>query len=219
MFEIIPAIIVKTRDELESKIKLIEPHTNWVQIDIDDGKFVPNITLKNPREIKAIIAAHPDLKFELHLLIMNPEETLVDWIGTGARRIIVHIEATSVAEDIIEAAHEAGMQIGLALNPETAIEAVSSYLDQIEEILFLSVHPGFSGRPFIPEVIEKIIEFHNHHPKMIIGIDGGINLKTIHLAARAGVNRFYAQSVIFNAKDIGHVFELLTEEAEKALQE
>ena len=125
MIEVIPTIIAKDFQELQEKIKKIEPYSEWVQLDIMDGRFVENTTWNNPEELKNL---KTNLNIETHLMIQNPEEKIDDWIKSGAKRIIFHYEATENREEVIKKIKEAGLEVGLAINPETPIDGLAPFI-------------------------------------------------------------------------------------------
>jgi len=145
MIEIIPAIIPKFFQEIEEKIKLVEPYVDWVQLDVMDGKFVNNSTWNNPNDLKSL---NTNLNLEVHLMINNPEEAIDDWIESGVKRIIIHYESTDKHKEIIEKVKRAGLEIGLAINPETSIEVIDEFYKDIDLVLIMSVNPGFGNQDF-----------------------------------------------------------------------
>ncbi len=202
--EIIPAIIAKDFNELKEKVELVEPYVKWVQIDVMDGNFVPNKTWNNPEDLRKYT---PQVSLEAHLMISEPEKYAEKWIDAGIKRIIFHIEATSRPQDVIKICKEKGVQVGVAINPETQVDAIEGLLGQnpvngVDMVLILGVNPGLGGQEFKPSVLEKIKALRHSHPHLTIGVDGGMNPKTAKNAVEAGANVIVAGSYIFSHVDI-----------------
>ena len=199
MIEIIPAIIAKDFQELEEKIRKVEPYVDWVQLDIMDGRFVDNLTWHNPRELKNL---RTNLNLEAHLMIENPEESIDEWIESGIKRIIFHYEATQQPKEIIEKIKKAGLGAGLAINPETPAEVVDDLIGQVDLILAMSVFPGSGGQEFLEETLEKIKRLREKYSKIKIEVDGGINPETAKKTVEAGADILVSGSYIFESEDI-----------------
>lgn len=193
---VIPAILTEDPQSLKSMLAQVEAFTDYVQIDIMDGRFVPSksITWKQIAENK------PRIIWEAHLMVERPEEHLSGFKEAGASKAIFHFEAAD-PETVIAAARKLDMAVGLAVNPETPVSAVSPLLDKIDSLLLLSVHPGFYGASFIPEVLDKIAELRRISPDLRIGIDGGIKESNISLIAVKGVDEIFVGSAIFLQPD------------------
>ncbi|MBU0591960.1 hypothetical protein KKF81_05620 [Candidatus Micrarchaeota archaeon] len=199
--ELIPAILVKDRKELLKRINAVSAHVNIIQIDIMDGIFVPNKTI-------GIDELHdlPQANYEFHWMVKDP----VNWIlGTrnlkGNHMHLVHIETILSSNSFAEvkrAVENVGGRLGLAINPETPLERVLPFIDQVEEVLVMTVHPGFSGQKYIHEMEKKIKHLRNAYSLLNIEVDGGIDLSTIDHASNAGANFFAAASSIFSSGTI-----------------
>ena len=199
MIEIIPAIIPKFFQEIEEKIKLVEPYVDWVQLDVMDGKFVNNLTWTNPNDLKSL---NTNLNLEVHLMINNPEEAIDDWIESGVKRIIIHYESTDKHKEIIEKVKRAGLEIGLAINPETSIEVIDEFYKDIDLVLIMSVNPGFGNQDFLNESVDKIKQLRGEYKDVKIEVDGGINLKTAPKVIEAGANILAVGTAIFKSNNI-----------------
>jgi len=194
--KIIPAIIAKNQEELEEKIDKVKDKFDIIQLDIMDGKFVPNNSIDFNFQI-------PETKcnYEAHLMINNPK----DWIENNYSKvdtILVHVESTDKYEKIINLVKNKKKNIGFVLNPETSIDVIKKYINQIDQILIMTVNPGFYGSPFLPEMIDKISILRKTAPKLNIEVDGGITDKTINLVDKAGANMFVSGSYIIKSKNI-----------------
>lgn len=209
---IVPAILANDTASLEKFVRVAENFTDFVQIDIMDGKFVPSHSISG----EDIGRLKTQLHWEAHLMVQRPEDYLEDFKQAGAEKIVFHFEATPSPEETIKAIRTLGLQAGLAVNPETPISAIGSVVKQVDSMLFLSVHPGFYGAEFIPEVLDKIVEFRKSYPKTETGIDGGIKESNIAQIARTGVNAICVGSAIFRQPDPAASYRRLIELATAA---
>jgi ribulose-phosphate 3-epimerase len=199
MTEIIPSILVKTREEMVEKIIAVEPYVERVHLDIADGIFVPNITISGFEEVEDI---ETDLKIGVHLMVSKPENHIVRWLETRADKFIFHIEATERAQEVIDKVKEADREVGIAINPKTPISAIEPFIDQIDLVHFMTVEPGFYGGEFVESVLAKIADFHFYYPDKPIEVDGGIDPKTLPGLIKSGANLFVIGSYIFKSKNL-----------------
>ena len=190
---VVPAILTEDPGALETMVRQTETFTAYVQLDVMDGQFVPSrsITLEH------LAGLHIRLAWEAHLMVLRPEDYLEGLRRAGAKRVIFHYEATRSPGEVISRARELDLQVGLAINPETPVSAILPLATEVDSVLFLSVHPGFYGSRFIPEVLDKITEFSRARPGVETGIDGGIKEGNIAQVARAGPGAIYVGSAIF----------------------
>lgn len=210
MTEVIPAIIAENFNELKKKIKLVQPYVRWVQLDIMDGKFVPNIIWNNPEDLLLTSPSPPMViggegpSLEAHLMIQEPEKHVESWINAGVKRIIFHIEAVKVPGDVVKICREKGVEVGIAINPETSVEELTGRIpvNSLDMILVMGVTPGAGGQEFNPEVLLKIRALRKSYPNLTMGVDGGMNQKTAKQVVEAGANVIVAGSYIFGSKDI-----------------
>ncbi len=205
MIEIIPTILAKSFKEIKERIRKVENYINWAQLDIMDGKFVNNETWNDSNDLKNFKTR---AKLEAHLMIEKPEQKIDDWLE-NVDRVIVHYEASNNIEDLIKKAKDKGKQIGLAINPETSIEAVNPFLKDLDLVLCMTVQPGWGGQEFKDEVLSKIKTLRMTWPDGNIEVDGGINPETSKKAINAGVNLICAGTYIFKSKDIKQAIESL----------
>ena len=204
MVEIIPSILVKTKEEFLNKILTVESLTERVHLDVADGIFVPNMTISGFEEIESI---ETNLKVEAHLMVSKPENHIIRWLETLVDSITFHIEATQKAQEIIEKAKEADRRVGIALNPETSISALAAFIDQIDFVHFMTVEPGFYGGEFVESVLDKVSDFYYFYPDKPIIVDGGINPERASKAVQAGANTLIVGSYIWNSKDVAQAIE------------
>ena len=193
MIEIIPSVLVQSEEEFVQNISGLENSVDMIQLDIADGVFVPNTTWSDPEKVKKI-----PLEIELHLMVQNPLEELQRWSQIHQiKRVHFHFESTDSVDNTIQEIREAGYEVGIALKPETSIDVLEPYINEIDAVLFLSVNPGKQGQPFLPEVLEKIKTFRKKYPNHFIEIDGGVNEKTLPEIIESGVDAICPGSAIF----------------------
>lgn len=209
MIEVIPAIIAQDFKELEEKIKRVESYVNWVQLDVMDGQFVDNSTWNQPDDLKNL---KTDLKMEAHLMIAEPEKHLDNWIESGIKRFIFHFESTDRPREIIDKVKKAGLEVGLAINPETSIEVVDNFINQLDLILIMTVYPGRGGQELLPETLVKIKQLRQRYKDVNIEVDGGINPKSAPLVIQAGANLLASGSAVFKSENIEEAIKKLKEE-------
>ena len=196
--EIIPAIIAKNQDELNAAINKVKDFAEVIQLDFMYGKFVDNHSIDFDFSL-------PDSKcaFEAHLMIKNP----LGWIKKNYSKvdtILIHFESYDDKNEILKAillAKEKKKKAGIVINPETKVEDIKKYLEMIDQILVMTVNPGFYGSPFLEETLKKCEEIRRLAPKIQIEVDGGITDLTIRKAAKAGANLFVSGSYILKAEN------------------
>lgn len=197
-----PSLLSADFGALAAAIDSVAPETPWLHLDVMDGHFVPNLTIGPP--VVASLRRHSSLFFDCHLMITNPEQFLEAFAKAGAELCSVHAELGHT-EELIDQMRALGLHVGLVLNPETPFSAAAPYLDRIDLLLIMSVHPGFGGQSFISDVLPKIAEARaaidaGGH-QVVLEVDGGIDTKTAPLAAKAGARVFVSGSAIFSTTD------------------
>jgi len=196
MIKIYPGITT-TPEEFEQILKKLQPTGETLQVDIADGVFVPSIL----GGIEGIVN-HPEVNFQVHLMVEKPEN-YIDRLTNlpNIESIIFHIESTSQPMEIIDTIHQKGKKAGVALNPETDIEAVELLVNHVDFVQFMTVYPGGYGAMFQPAVLDKVEHFHTLHPEVPIEIDGGMNPNTIPFAVKAGATMIESGSYVANSED------------------
>ncbi|NGX28286.1 MAG: Ribulose-phosphate 3-epimerase [Candidatus Anoxychlamydiales bacterium] len=198
---ILSADFANLKDEV---IKVEKSLSDAIHLDIMDGHFVPNLTM-GPKVVAAINRT-TDMFLDVHLMIYNPFDYIEKFVEAGADLITFHFEATEDVEDTINYIKKCGVKAGLAFNPETAFSMATKYLEKCDLVLFMSVHPGFGGKKFIPSVLEKIKLAKNLKEDMSlkydIQVDGGINLETGSRCKKMGANFLVAGTYLFGEKDM-----------------
>jgi ribulose-phosphate 3-epimerase len=196
--EIIPVINVKTKQKFEEELRQLSNFAGIFQLDVADGKFTNWKNWNAPEEIKTIKGIRD--KFELHLMVQNPEIVLSAWLETKPKRIIVHHEALKNFPLVLKMCQANKVELGIALNPETPITIFKNYFKKINFVLMLCVDPGPSGQKFQWYVLDKIKELRKNYPNLNIEVDGGVNEETLPEILKSGANYFAIGSAIFNSE-------------------
>lgn len=204
MVKISPSILSCDFSKMgEEFVKMENCGADWLHIDVMDGHFVPNITLGAP--IVKALRKTSSLTFDVHLMISDPYKYINDFVSAGSDIITFHYECDSDIEKTIDLINSLGCKAGLSVKPGTPIEKVFPYLDKLAMVLVMTVEPGFGGQSFMSDMMPKIEALREECKKrnldIEIQVDGGISLKTIDQAAKAGANVFVAGSAVFGAED------------------
>ncbi len=191
---------------------------DWHHVDVMDGHFVPNLTIGPP--VVESIHAHATRPLDVHLMISEPVRYAQAFAKAGAALLTFHAElfdSTPALRDAIDALRAGGApEVGVALNPDTPVERVAGVLDAVDLVLVMSVFPGFGGQRFMPEVLPKVTWLRERGYRGWIEMDGGLNLETLPLCARAGADVLVAGSAIYAASDRGGRIRALRSAAEEA---
>ena len=202
--KISPSILSADFSQLGNEIKKLETAgADMVHVDVMDGHFVPNLTI-GPPVIKAL-RKYTSLPFDVHLMISPVHKYIKDYADAGADIITIHPEATEDLKSSINLIKKLNKKVGVSLNPESKIDLVVNFLNEIDLILIMSVNPGFGGQKFMPEVLDKIKELKKIKDQkklnFDIEIDGGINFDNSKLAIEAGANILVSGTTIFKNND------------------
>ncbi len=198
--QISPSILSADFSRLGDDIKRLEESgADMIHVDVMDGHFVPNLTI-GPPVIKSL-RKYTKLPFDVHLMIDPVHKYIKDYSDAGADIITFHPEATTNILETINLIKSLNKKVGISLNPNTEVYAAEEYLDKIDLILVMSVHPGFGGQKFISEVLKKIKNLDQIRKEkklnFKIEIDGGINFETSKIAVEAGVDILVSGTTIF----------------------
>jgi ribulose-phosphate 3-epimerase len=185
---------------LENQLRQCErAKVDWIHIDVMDGHFVPNLTM-GPFIVETCNRI-TNLPLDCHLMVENPDRLIDAFINAGADYISIHPEDNPKVIETLQYMKSRNIQAGLAINPGTSLESVKSFFNEIDMILIMTVHPGYSGQEFMVEVIEKISEAKRimaDFPNIkYLEVDGGINRSTIAKVVNAGANCCVAATAIF----------------------
>jgi len=195
--KIAPSILSADFGRLNEEIKKIEKYVDVIHVDVMDGHFVPNITIGAP-VVKWIKTKLP---LNCHLMIEHPENFIDAFAKAGAETIVVHQEVCPHLNKVIQQIKNAGCRAGVSINPGTPMEVLEEVIEDLDEVLIMSVNPGFGGQSFIESSLGKIAAVRELAPDIDIAVDGGINAETGRLCVEAGANILVAGSYIFGAKN------------------
>jgi ribulose-phosphate 3-epimerase len=205
MIKVAPSILSADFSKLGDEIGRVEKAgADWVHVDVMDGNFVPNITI-GPGVVKAI-RPYTRLPFDVHLMILRPENYIESFSKAGADLITIHLESSDEVGETLDRIRGLGKKPGVSLNPETPFDEVVPFIERIDLLLIMTVNPGFGGQSFMNEVVPKIIEarryIEENDLEVEIAVDGGINAITGKIAVEAGASVLDAGSSLFGADDM-----------------
>ena len=197
-----PSILAADFSQLGNEIHRVQAAgADWIHCDIMDGHFVDNISF-GP-EVVGRVRGLTSLPLDVHLMIEHADHYVPRFIEAGANSITVHVEPEAkhnVAKTLQQIRH-AGCRTGLTLNPETSFNLVEPFLDTIDMLLVMTVHPGFGGQPFRADQMQKVQRARSLNSTIDIEVDGGINAETARISIDNGANVLVAGTSIFHAKD------------------
>jgi ribulose-phosphate 3-epimerase len=192
---IIPSVIARTQEELDRVLSKVQDIASLFQLDVMDGRFVPNHSLDFDFKLPRI-----KCEYEAQLMVENPEK----WVkknGEKVHTIIAQIESVKNPESFIEYVKNNQKRVGFALKPETDIVQIQDYLESIDQVLVMTVHPGFYGGEFLPSTLDKVKRLRDLMPELDIEVDGGIQPHTLEMAMKAGANLFVSGSYLITAEN------------------
>lgn len=203
MAQIAPAVLMVDYGALAEEIARLASELERLHFDVMDGHFVPAISY-GPDLIHAL-RKRTGVPFDVHLMIQYPERYIGEFAKAGSDTIAVHVEVCPHLHRTVQQIREAGVRAGAALNPSTPLEAVEHVLEEVDQVLLMSVNPGFGGQRFIPFIEKKITELRRRLTERQlpceIVVDGGINEKNCRQVAAAGASILVAGSAVFQAPD------------------
>lgn len=211
MVQIIPAILSTSEGDYKRDILRYQQaqsfQEGWVHIDFMDNKFVPNQSIE-----PEVISKYPiDLHKEAHPMVLHPLDWIDDLVEAGFKRIIFHIEAADDTLECIGRIKSKGLEVGLAINPETPIEKLEPFISKINVVLIMTIVPGFQGQPFIPIALDKVKEIKSKGWSVKVGVDGAVKDSNIKEIIKSGVDFVTVGSYLLKG-DIDENLENLWEE-------
>ena len=217
MIKLAPSILSADFAKLLEDVRKVESAgCEYLNIDVMDGHFVPNITL-GPLVVKSLKKENINMVFDAHLMIENPDQYIEEFVKAGCDIITVHQEACVHLHRTIQNIKSHGIKAGVVLNPATPVDTIKHVLPDLDMVLLMSVNPGFGGQSFIPCVLDKIKELKaiidSQGLNIDIEVDGGISPKNVAEVVQAGANVIVAGSAIFGSDDIQETVNLFRKNA------
>ncbi|EHM09347.1 ribulose-phosphate 3-epimerase [Thermanaerovibrio velox DSM 12556] len=201
-----PSLLSADLMNVKGSVEALGGAWDWLHVDVMDGHFVPNITF-GPGFVRSLRRGFPDAFLDVHLMADAPEDFVEDFASAGADLMCVHVEASRHLHRLLSSIREAGVMVGLAVNPATPVEWTFPVLHMVDLVLVMSVNPGFGGQKFIPETMNKTLELFRRREaeklEFLIEMDGGIGEDNCRELVRNGCDVLVAGSAVLGAKDPG----------------
>lgn len=218
---ILPSLLAADMGHLEDAARNAQSSgADALHLDIMDGHFVPNLSM-GPAVVQMARKAVA-IPLNVHLMLSHPDRYVDVFRQAGATGLLIHVEAECDVRRTLKTIRDSGMMPGLTLNPQTPPEQVVPFLDLVDQVLCMTVNPGYGGQQFMPEVLPKIRAIRESAivqgiKDLDIMVDGGIDVETARMCASYGANAFVAGTSIFKAADMREQIYLMRQAASKAL--
>ena len=200
--QILPSLLAADFGRLADEILRAEASgAEALHLDVMDAHFVPNLSF-GPDVVALAARVAPGFYRNVHLMMTRPDLYLEAFAKAGAQTIQIHVEADCDIHTELKRIRAMGLKNAIVINPETPVEHLFPYLDEIDEALVMTVHPGYGGQKFIGDCMPKVETLRRMRPGLDIMVDGGINAETALIAAKAGANQFVAGSYLFKQADM-----------------
>lgn len=200
--QIAPSILGLNHTDMRPAVKsMIRGGAEVIHVDVMDGQFVPPITFGDGI-VRGLKDLGPGVLWEAHLMTLTPERHFEAFIDAGCKRIIFHVEATNHSHRVAGSLRERGIEAGIAINPGTPASAIKEVLAVVDEVLVMTVNPGWGGQRFIQSALDKVREIRNWSATVNIEVDGGIDPTSLPLARDAGANIFVVGNYLVRQPDI-----------------
>ena len=215
---ITPSILSADLSRLQEEVASVESYADWLQVDVMDGHFVPNITIGPP--VVSSLRKATDLLLDVHLMIEDPDRYIPEFIRAGADFVSVHQEAVRHLDRTLNLIKSGGAEAGVAVNPATSIETLATVIELVDFVLIMTVNPGFGGQSFIPYTLNKVRQLAQARRErgldFRIEVDGGLTPDNVAEVVRAGADWIVAGSSVFHSSDPGRTVEQMRRLANEA---
>jgi len=198
MVQIAPSLLAADFSRLGEEVEKVEK-ADMLHVDVMDGHFVPNLSI-GPAVIESI-RKKTELPFDVHLMLEEPLAYISVFRQAGADTITFHVECQDPPQALIAAIKTSGAKAGAAISPKTPVSAIGDWGEDLSQITVMTVEPGFGGQSMMVDQLEKVYQLRSRFPRVMIEVDGGVNLETAPLCKAAGANILVAGTSVFRAKD------------------
>ncbi len=217
--QILPSLLAADFGALRAEILRVQDSgADALHLDIMDAHFVPNLSF-GPDVAALARRTVPAIALNVHLMMTRPDLYAVRFADAGANTVQIHVEADCDVWSALQAIRARGIRSGLVLRPQTPVETIYPYVQLCDEVLFMTVNPGYGGQAFMPEVMPKVAALRRRvraegRSNFDIMVDGGINFETARVAAAAGANQFVAGSFLFKQADMAAAIQTMRTQCE-----